>query len=62
MIERKAPLSGGIETYIDMVEREMEGGVSIQFPPDVLTYLRHGHLGGLVEVEEEIDVHDLADD
>jgi hypothetical protein len=29
---------------------------------DVLTELRHGHLGGLVEVEEEIDVHDLADD
>lgn len=58
MVERKAPLSGGIETYIDMVEREMEGGVYVQFPLD-LTDLQE--TGGLDEVEEEIDVHDPYD-
>ena len=62
MIERKAPLSGGIETYLDMMEREMGGGVHIQFPLEVLAELRRGHLGGLVEVEDEIDVHGLTDD
>ena len=65
-MERKAPLAGGIDTYIDMIEREMEGGVSVQLPWDELTDLlddsRHSHAGGLIDAEEESDVDDLPDD
>ena len=66
MLERKAPLAGGIDTYIDMIEREMEGGVSVQLPWDDLTDLlehgRYSHAGGLIEIEEESDADDLLDD
>ena len=64
-MERKAPLTGGIDTYVDMIEREMEGGVSVQLPwdefTDLLEHGRHSHAGGLIEVEES-DVDDLSDD
>ncbi len=66
MLERKAPLSSGTETYIDLIEREMEGGVSVQLPLESLAELfehtTRRHLGGLVAVDEEIGVHDLSDD
>jgi hypothetical protein len=66
MLERKAPLTGGIDTYIDMIEREMEGGVSVQLPwdelPDLFEHGEPSHAGGLIEAEEESDVDDLSDD
>lgn len=35
MIVRLEPLQSGRDTEIDMIEREMEGGVVIIQPPDV---------------------------
>ena len=35
MIARLEPLQSGRETEIDMIEREMEGGVVVIQPPDV---------------------------
>ena len=39
MLERKEPLSSGIDTYIDMIERQMEGGVWVRLSTEVLTEL-----------------------
>ncbi|HET9868280.1 MAG TPA: hypothetical protein VFQ06_13360, partial [Nitrospira sp.] len=52
--------SSGRDTEIDMIEREMEGGVVIIQPPEVHEHYVDGHLGGLVEVEEHVDVHELG--
>ena len=41
MIRRLEPLSSGRETEIDMIEREMEGGVLVIQPSDV-----HEHADG----------------
>jgi hypothetical protein len=35
MITRLSPLSSGRDTEIDMIEREMEGGVVIIQPPEI---------------------------
>ncbi len=44
ILDRIEPLRAGRETEIDMIEREMEGGVIIIQPP---------------EIEEHVDVHPL---
>ena len=59
MISRLEPLESGRDTEIDMIEREMEGGVVIIQPPDV--HEQHGEtrLGGAIEVELHVDVREL---
>ena len=49
MLDRLAPLQSGRDTEIDMIEREMEGGVVVIQPPEV-----HEH-----NVEEQVDVREL---
>jgi hypothetical protein len=61
MLRRKPPLESGTDTEIDLIEREMEGGVVVIQPIDVEV---HEHsldekFGGLVEVEEDVVVRDL---
>ena len=34
MLVRKAPLTSGTDTEIDLIEREMEGGVFVEQPSD----------------------------
>jgi hypothetical protein len=59
MICRKAPLQSGRDTEIDMIERQMEGGVVVLQPPDVHEHSVDKRLGGLVEVEEDVEVRKL---
>ena len=59
MIDRLEPLRGGRDTEIDMIEREMEGGVVVIQPLEIHEHYREGHLGGLVAVEEDIEVRPM---
>jgi hypothetical protein len=59
MLQRRPPLESGIDTEIDIIEREMEGGVVVVQPPEVHEHSVEEKLGGLVEVEEDIDVRVL---
>jgi len=60
MLDRLAPLRSGRDTEIDMIEREMEGGVVVIQPPDVHEHNVEERVGGVVSVVEHADVHELA--
>jgi hypothetical protein len=55
MLQRLAPLQSGRETEIDMIEREMEGGVVVEQSPSVHEHYIVDRLGGLVEIEEHVE-------
>jgi hypothetical protein len=59
MLARLRPLDSGRDTEIDMIEREMEGGVVIIQPPEVHEHFSERRLGGLVGIEEDVDVREL---
>jgi hypothetical protein len=59
MLDRLEPLRSGRETEIDMIEREMEGGVVIIQPPEVHEDYSENRLGGLVSIEEHVDVREI---
>ena len=59
MISRLEPLNSGRDTDIDMIEREMEGGVVVIQPPEVHEHSVDKRLGGLLSIEEHVDVHEL---
>ncbi len=59
MLDRMEPLRSGRDTEIDMIEREMEGGVVVIQPPDVHEHAANVRLGGLVRVEEDVECHEL---
>jgi hypothetical protein len=64
MIDRLEPLRSGRDTEIDMIEREMEGGVVIIQPPEVQPPEVHedhseNRLGGLIGIEEHVDVREM---
>ena len=59
MLTRKEPLESGRDTEIDMIEREMEGGVVVIQPLDVHEHYTEGRLVGLVSIEEDVRVHEL---
>lgn len=58
MIHRKEPLESGRDTEIDMIERQMEGGVVVVQPLDVQEHSVEERLGGPVEVEERVEGHE----
>jgi hypothetical protein len=60
MITRLSPLSSGRDTEIDMIEREMEGGVVIIQPPDIDEHYLDERLGGIVAIEEHVQVRELG--
>jgi hypothetical protein len=59
MLVRLEPLQSGRETEIDMIEREMEGGVVVIQPLDLHEHSSSGKMGGLIGIEEDIDVHEM---
>ena len=59
MLRRLPPLSSGRDTEIDMIEREMEGGVVIIQPPEIDEHYVEERLGGLVEIDEHVEVREL---
>ena len=59
MVRLLAPLSSGRDTEIDMIEREMEGGVLVIQPPDVHEHSVEPRLGGLINVEENAQVYEI---
>jgi hypothetical protein len=50
------PLQSGRDTEVDMIEREMEGGVVVEQSPSVHEHYTSERLGGLVDIEEHVDV------
>jgi len=59
MLSRMAPLQSGTDTEIDLIEREMLGGVIIEQPPEIDENHVEKRLGGLVEIEEHVEVRRL---
>ena len=59
MIHRLEPLSSGRETEIDMIEREMEGGVLVIQPPDEHEHAADAGRGGLVSREKDVQVYEI---
>jgi hypothetical protein len=59
MLRRKPPLESGTDTEIDLIERQMEGGVIVEQPLEVHEHSVDHKLGGLIEVEEHVDVKEL---
>ena len=62
MLMRMEPLNSGRETEIDMIEREMEGGVVVIQPLEVHEHCNENFAGGLVSVDEDVDVRELPRD
>ena len=60
MIDRLEPLHSGRATEIDMIEREMEGGVVVIQALEVHEDYSESRLGGLVGVEEHVDVREIS--
>ena len=56
---RMEPLNSGRETEIDMIEREMEGGVVVIQPLEVHEHYTDNLAGGLITVDEDVQVQDL---
>jgi hypothetical protein len=59
MLRRMQPLESGTDTEIDLIEREMEGGVFVEQPLEVHEQSVEEKVGGLVELEEHVDVREL---
>lgn len=59
MLVRLDPLRSGRDTEIDMIEREMEGGVVVIQPPEVHEHGVESRIGRLMTLEEDVDVHEL---
>jgi hypothetical protein len=60
MLARLEPLQSGRETEIDMIEREMEGGVVVIQPLDWHDHYTDQSAGGLLDVEGDITVQQLG--
>jgi hypothetical protein len=59
MVVRKAPLQSGRDTEIDMIERQMLGGVVVLQPLEVHEHSVKDRLGGLVEIEEGVETRPI---
>jgi hypothetical protein len=59
VIDRLTPLGSGRDTEIDMIEREMEGGVVVIQPPEVHEHHVEDRVGGLIRVEEQVDIREF---
>ena len=60
MVRRLEPLASGRDTEIDMIEREMEGGVLIIQPAEVHEHSAETRLGGLVNIEKDVEVSEIV--
>ena len=60
MVQRLEPLGSGRDTEIDRIVREMEGGVLIIQPPEVHEHKTETSVGGLVNVEENVEVFEIG--
>ena len=60
MVQRMVPLASGRDTEIDMIEREMEGGVLVIQPAEVHEHSAETRLGGLVNVEKDVEVSEIV--
>jgi hypothetical protein len=60
VLARLEPLHSGRDTEIDMIEREMEGGVVIIQPLDWHDHYTDQKAGGLFGVEGDITVQQLG--
>ena len=59
MVVRKAPLQSGRDTEIDMIERQMLGGVVVLQPLELHEHSVKNRLGGPIEIEEDVEVRPI---
>ena len=59
MIRLLHPLTSGRDTEIDMIEREMEGGVLVIQPADLHEHSVDSRVGGLIRVDEDVKVYEI---
>ena len=59
MLVQKRPLESGADTEIDLIERELEGGVIIEQPFDLDEDTVDRRFGGLLQIEERVRVRQL---
>ena len=59
MVRLLAPMSSGRDTEIDMIEREMEGGVLVIQPPDVHEHSVDAPAGRVISIEEDVQVYEI---
>ena len=59
MLQLRGPLTSGTDTDIDMIEREMEGGVFVEQPSEIHEHSVEEKLGGLIEIEEDVEVREM---
>ena len=59
MLQRLEPLRSGRETDIDMIEREMEGGVVVIQPAETHEHHAEDEALGLIRVEKYAHVREL---
>jgi len=59
MLVQKRPLDNGTDTEIDLLEREMEGGVIIEQPFELDEGVVDSRFGGLLRIEESLRVRQL---
>jgi hypothetical protein len=59
MLVQKRPLESGTDTEIDLIEREMEGGVIIEQAFDLDDDFVEERLAGLVRIEEGMRIRQL---
>jgi len=59
MLDRREPLTSGRDTEIDMIEREMEGGVVVIQPLEVHEHSVDERLGGVIRIEQDVNVRKL---
>lgn len=60
MLRRQEPLNSGRDTDIDMIEREMEGGVLVIQSPSIYEQDIEKRLGGLIEIERNVRVRKVS--
>ena len=58
MLSRLEPLHSGRDTEIDMIEREMEGGVVVIQPLEGHESYTGGAAAGLIGIETDTDVRE----
>ena len=59
MLVQKRPLESGTDTEIDLIEREMEGGVIIEQPSEFDDDTLDRRLGVFLSIEERVRVRQL---
>jgi hypothetical protein len=63
MTDRKKPMEGDGNIEMELLERQLDGGVKVEQDdsdwPQVHEHSKESRWGGLVTTEEDVDIHEL---